>query len=54
MGVGCFDQSLDLSGVKPIHRSAALPGSFQAEFPAGLFDDVLGLVISKVMLTPVR
>jgi len=52
LGAFELDQSLDLSAVEPINCSAALPGRFQAEFPAGVFDDVLGLVIGKVMFTP--
>jgi hypothetical protein len=52
MGVGSLNQSLNLSAVESIHSPAALARRFQMEFAAGLFDDVLGLVISKVMPTP--
>lgn len=52
MGVGCLDQSLNLRAVESINRSAAQFRWLQAEFPACVLNDVLGLVISKVMLAP--
>jgi hypothetical protein len=52
MFISCLDQTLNLGTVEPIHRTSALLGRFDLEFAAGVLDDVLGLVISKVMLAP--
>ena len=44
MDIGGFD--------KPFYRPAAFAWCFQPEFPACLFDHMLGLVVAQVVLAP--
>lgn len=52
MVVGTFDQALDLDAVQSFHGSTTLSWGLDAEFAAGLFNHMLGLVIGQVMLPP--
>ena len=50
--IGGFDQPFDLGSVQPFYRPAAFAWCFQPEFPACLFDHMLGLVVAQVVLAP--
>ena len=52
MDIGGFDKPFDLDPLQPFYRPAAFAWCFQPEFPACLFDHMLGLVVAQVVLAP--
>jgi len=52
MGIGGLDEPFDLSGIEPVHASAALSRRLEVQLASSSFHDMLGLIVCQVMPAP--